>query len=233
MTKARLILLPLLFLGACWICAGCSDDDKGTGPTPAVYHAVSYCETGGFNFASHTSDFVPVYSLPCYSGATLGDSIVKFTGRTIEVMFVGGDNQFSAATADSIAAATSRRKILVINFWSNRNFDACLPATNAGNAAYGAYLQVVDSTNPIFAGLPSRFARTGDNYNREHAVAKVGATVLMRYDNGDPALLYWKYGDGYVIQWTLELMNVFDFQGGALDLITYRTIKHCLTLQGR
>lgn len=233
--RVRVFLLAVVVVAAFVFACGCGDDDdkvtNGNGGGPTIYHSAKYCETGGFSFGSHTDEFVLDYSLDCYNGAEFDANVSKYTNDTIDIIFIGGDNTFSGSTAQAIEDAVyNDGKLLVINFWSNRDFDACLPAANGGNAAYGAYLEVVDSTNPIFEGLPTRFNRTGADYNREAATAKNGATVLLRYDNGDPALLYWKYGEGYVIEWTLELMHVFDFPGGAIDLIVYRTIKHCLSL---
>jgi len=49
----------------------------------------------------------------------------------------------------------------------------------------------------------------------------------MRFDNGDPALLYWQYGNGYVIEWTLECMHEF-IELEDLDLINYRLLKFLL-----
>lgn len=69
----------------------------------------------------------------------------------------------------------------------------------------------------------------GPDYNREHAIAKDDATVLLKFNNNDdPALLYWRYGEGYVIEWTLECIGQF-FENNDLDTIMYRTIKHITT----
>jgi len=234
MMKARsgaLLFLPMIAL---WTVAGCGDDnDNTTKPTPrTVFHAASYCETGGFAFASHTDEFIHILHINCYQGIAFSDSISKFTASGTDVIFIGGDNSFSEEVAGAISTAVYKGKILVINFWSNRAFGDCLPATNEGGAFYGSYLTVVNPDNPIFEGLPTQINRTGGEYGREHATAKAGATVLMTYDNGDPALLYWKYGRGYVIEWTFELFGVWGFPAGGADLITYRTIKHCIDLQG-
>lgn len=226
------IVLVLVLVTAIVLVTSCGSD-KSTTPTPTVYHATKYCEAGGlygFSFAAHP-EFVLTYSLDCYKGSEFDANVSQCTCDSVEVIFIGGDNQFSGATAAAIETAVhDQGKVLVINFWSNRDFSAALPATNGGDASYGAYLEVVDPANPIFAGMPSKFTYSGTPWTREHAVPKTGSTVLMRYDNGDPALIYWKYGNGYVIEWTAELMHVFSFGPGELDLITYRTVMHCLSL---
>lgn len=195
-----------------------------------VYHVARYCdsEAAAQVFNNHTDEFVIDYSIGCWNGANFDANIHEFTKEDIDVIFIGGDNTFSSSTALTIEEATfNDGKVFMVNFWSNRNFDASLPAVNAGNASYGYSLTVEDPENPVFAGLPVIFYNSGPNYNREHAIEKAGSTVLMRFDNGDPALLYWKYGNGYVIEWTLECMHQF-IEEEDLDLINYRLLKFLL-----
>ncbi|MDP8203129.1 MAG: T9SS type A sorting domain-containing protein [Candidatus Tenebribacter mawsonii] len=194
-----------------------------------IKHCAKYCETGGFDFDSHTDEFNIDISIDCYNGSYFDNNVSEFIDENIDIIFIGGDNSFSETTASIIEDDIyNSGKILVLNFWSIDNFNNSLPAINDGNLPYGDYLEVVDPTNSIFEGLPLLFSRVGTNYTRRSAIPKDNSTVLLKYDNNDPALLYWKYGNGYVIEWTLELMGAFNFGPGEIDLIIYRLIKQCL-----
>jgi len=204
----------------------------GDGEEKDKLHVAIYGETGGFNLSKHEDEFVVDYSLPCWHGSDFDNNVEKYTDENIDLIFIGGDSTFSSSTASKIDNAVYDGKILVINFWSNRKFDGCLPAENAGNAPYGQSLSVVNPNSTIskkiFDGLPLTYYNSGPNYNREHAIPKDNATVLLKFDNnGDPALLFWKYGDGYVVEWTLECLGQF-FENGNADTIIYRLIKHVL-----
>jgi parallel beta-helix repeat protein len=204
----------------------------GVGEEKDKLHVVIYGETGGFNLSKHENEFVVDYSLPCWHGSDFDNNADKYTDENIDLIFIGGDSTFSSSTASKIDNAVYDGKTLVINFWSNRKFDGCLPAENAGDAPYGQSLSVINPDNTIskkiFDGLPLTYYNSGPNYNREHAIPKDNATVLLKFDNnGDPALLFWKYGDGYVVEWTLECLGQF-FEKGNADTIVYRLITHVL-----
>jgi len=204
----------------------------GEGEEKDKLHVAIYGETGGFNLSKHEDEFVVDYSLPCWHGSDFDKNVDKYTDENIDLIFIGGDSTFSSSTASKIDNAVYDGKILVINFWSNRKFDGCLPAENAGGAPYGQSLSVVNPNSTIskkiFDGLPLTYYNSGPNYNREHAISKDNATILLKFDNnGDPALLFWKYGDGYVVEWTLECLAQF-FENGNADTIIYGLIKHVL-----
>ena len=54
----------------------------------------------------------------------------------------------------------------------------------------------------IFAGLPARFDLQSPAPDKEQAAARSGTVTLLNFDSGMPALIYGKYGRGYVIEWT-------------------------------
>jgi hypothetical protein len=147
--------------------SGLSNVDSAKTSVETVYHAAMYCESGGFSFDNHTDEFVLDYYLACWHGSEFDANVSLYINDDIDIIFIGGDNTFSSSTASSIEDAVyNNGKVLVVNFWSNRKFDACLPATNVGDAPYGPYLEVVDPENPIFNGLPLTYIRNGPNWNR-------------------------------------------------------------------
>jgi hypothetical protein len=97
-------------------------------------------------------------------------------------------------------------KILVVTYPCNQMFSASLPASNGGTTAGGQYLEVSDPTSvvskAVFAQLPSRFDLMGPAPDKEQAIANAGTITVLNYDTGLPALIFGKYGKGYVIQWT-------------------------------
>ena len=180
---------------------------------------------GGLHDQNHP-EYIEDYYIPCWNGSTFDANVGRFTDPSVGVIFIGGDSTFSTATAAAIEQAVhDNGKVLFLNFWSNQNFHSCLPAYNQGGHDYGDHLTVTDSNNPIFSGLASFYPRTGADCNREACTEKPGATVLMRYDNGDPALLYWQYGKGYVAEWTMEMMGAFGGDGLVYDTIDHRLLN--------
>jgi hypothetical protein len=75
----------------------------------------------------------------------------------------------------------------------------------------------------IFSGLRTNFTNTGPFSKRSPAEAKDGAVTLLSYDKGDPALLYWQYGNGYVIEWT-PVSNSRYLNSTEADLVNQRLI---------
>jgi hypothetical protein len=68
---------------------------------------------------------------------------------------------------------------------------------------------------------------TGSAQDREQVVAGKGAVTLLNYDTGTPALLYAKYGKGYVIEWTTVPTPVY-METDEADTINYRLITSLL-----
>ena len=198
-----------------------------------IYRAAMYGEAAGFNLKGRPDEFTVVCELPCWKGDQFDSSIERFVAPEIDVIFIGGDNTFEQGTARAIEQAVhDDGKVLVINFWSQRNFEASLPAVNRGNAPYGSHLIVAAPQHPAMAGLPNRFVRQGRDLNREKCSAREGSTVLLRYKDGTPALLYWRYGKGYVVEWTLENIAAF-LPGDTADTINYRLLQMLLAETNR
>ena len=194
-------------------------------PTSAPYRMAIYGETAGFMPDNH-DEFVVDYRLDGWQGSTFDSNVHRFTDPSIDVICIGGDNTFSTTTATAIEQAVrDQGKILLINFWSNRSFGDSLPGINQGSALEGTTMTVVDPFSPIFNGLPTIFNRQhGTDFNRESITPKAGATVLIRYADDSPALLYWRYGNGWVVQWASEMMGGF-FVGSQLDTINHRLLQ--------
>ena len=57
--------------------------------------------------------------------------------------------------------------------------------------------------------------------------ARSGAVTILSYDNNDPALLYWRYGNGYVVEWTM-MSNQRFLNNTEADLINTRLITFLL-----
>jgi hypothetical protein len=68
---------------------------------------------------------------------------------------------------------------------------------------------------------------TGSAQDREQVVAGKEAVTLLNYDTGTPALLYAKYGKGYVIEWTTVPSPSYMGTDDA-DTINYRLITSLL-----
>jgi hypothetical protein len=202
-------------------------------PVAAINIAI-YGDTAGFNPDNHRDTVTVVDSLPGSSGLDLDNNIANFTKPTVDVIFMGGDDSFSAATGLSIEQAVSTGKIMVVTNKNYRKFNASLPATNSGTAPVGNYLQVTDPSNPvsqkIFAGLRTRYPNTDPITGRFNTVAKNDSITLLSYDTHDPALVYGKYGNGYVIEWTMSSTKPF-LNATESDSINERLISYLSSLQ--
>jgi hypothetical protein len=199
---------------------------------PATAYNVTMYGTGaGLDPALHKDTVTVVLSLPGSPGSDLDNAVTTFTQPSADVMVMGGDDSFSPATAAKIEAAVAEGKILVVAYPSNRKFDAVLPAANGGTAPAGKYLEVADPTTAAakdtFRDLPTRFTVQGTPPDKEQAVARSGATVLLADDAGMPALLSWKYGKGTVIEWTNAPVPAFMTRAQA-DTIVDRMITQVL-----
>ena len=190
-------------------------------------HIATYGSTCGFRVGAHSDEYVRDHYIKSWNGIEFDRNIDKYIDESIDIITIGGDDTFSRNTAKKIEVAVyNDGKILVIKFWSNRKFNRSLPAVNGGNAPYGNSLSVVNQSDDLFKGLEKTYRLSDKNLNREHTIAKDGATVLLKHSNGDPALLYWQYGKGYVIQWSLECLgNFFEGYGNTLDTIMYRLLE--------
>ena len=100
-------------------------------------------------------------------------------------------------------------------------------STSKGSVPDGQYLLVTDPnttlSKTIFSGIRTNFTNNDPVSKRSPAEAKAGSVTLLNYDNGDPALLYWQYGNGYVIEWT-PVSNSRYLSTTEADLINQRLI---------
>jgi hypothetical protein len=171
-----------------------------------AYNVAIYGTNAGFDPAFHTDSVTVVREIPGGTGADLDSNIDKFVDPSVDVIILGGDGTFSPSTAAKIEAAVASGKILVVTYPCNRMFGASLPASNGGTTPGGQYLEVSDPTSvvtkAVFAQLPTRFDLQGTAPDKEQAVANAGTITVLNYDTGLPALLYGKYGKGYVVEWT-------------------------------
>jgi len=195
-------------------------------PSAAINTAI-YGDTAGFNPDLHKDTFTVVYSLPGSLGSDLDTNITKYTDPTVDVIFMGGKDTFSPATASMLEKAVASGKIFVVSNNNYQKFDSSLPATSKGSVADGQYLLVTDPnttlSKTIFSGIRTNFTNNDPVSKRSPAEAKAGSVTLLNYDNGDPALLYWQYGNGYVIEWT-PVSNSRYLSNTEADLINQRLI---------
>lgn len=171
----------------------------------SAYSVAIYGTNAGFDPALH-SDVVVMRSVPGSAGSDLDSSIDQFTQPSVDAIILGGEATFSPATAAKIEAAVAGGKILVVTYPCNQLFDKSLPASNGGTTAGGLYLEVSDPnsavTKAVFDQLPVKFDLQGPAPDKEQAIANAGTMTVLNYDTGMPALLYGKYGKGYVVEWT-------------------------------
>jgi len=190
-----------------------------------------YGTSSGFNPDLHKDTVVVAASIPGSSGSDLDSHVDQFTGPSVDVIILGGDDSFSLSTAAKIETAVAGGKILLITYPCNKKFSASLPATNGGTTSGGQFLELADPsrviTKEIFTGLPSQYPLTGSAQDHEQVVVRKGAVTLLDYDTGTPALLYAKYGKGYVIEWTTVPLPAYVGADEA-DTINYRLIANLL-----
>jgi hypothetical protein len=195
-------------------------------PSSALNIAV-YGDSSGFNPDLHKENVTVVYSLPGSSGTDLDTNITKYTDPSVDVIFMGGDDSFSSATASLIEQAVASGKTLVVSNKNYQKFNSSLPATSNGSVPDGQYLVISDPnttlSKTIFNGLRTNFPNTDPFSSRFSIKAKEGSVTLLSYDTGDPALLYRQYGTGYVIEWA-PVSNSRYLNSTEADLVNYRLI---------
>jgi hypothetical protein len=194
----------------------------------SAYNVAMYGTNAGFDPALHTDMVNVVKSIPGSSGADLDSNINQFIDPSVDVIILGGEATFSPSTAAKIEAAVAGGKVLVVTYPCNHMFDASLPASNGGTTAGGQYLEVSDPdsvvSKVIFATLPDKYDLMGTAPDKEQAVAHPGTMTVLNYDTGMPALLYGKYGKGYVIEWTTAPVPSY------MDYTTADTVIHRMIL---
>lgn len=200
--------------------------------TPAgAYNVAIYGTNSGFDPALHSDSVTVVRSIPGGTGADLDSNVDLFVQPSVDAIILSGDATFSPATAAKIEAAVAGGKVLVITYPCNRMFDQSLPATNGGTTSGGQYLEVSDPesavSKAVFAQLPTMFNLQGTAPDREQAIANAGTITVLNYDSGMPALLYGKYGKGYVVEWT-TIPSPSYLTGGQADIVIHRMIMGLL-----
>ncbi|MCK9580370.1 MAG: PEGA domain-containing protein [Methanoregula sp.] len=172
----------------------------------SAYTVAMYGTNAGFNPDLHQDTVTVVHSMPGSPGSDLDNAVDLFTQPSVDVIIIGGVDTFTPSTAAKLETAVAEGKILIITYPCNRLFDASLPATNGGSSPGGQNLQITDpssaASKEIFDGLQAPFSLTGAAPDKEQVVARSGAVIVLDYDTGMPALIYKKYGKGYVIEWT-------------------------------
>jgi hypothetical protein len=195
----------------------------------AALNAAIYGDTAGFNPDLHKDNITVVYSLSGSSGTDLDTNITNYTNPSVDVIFIGGDDSFSSATASLLEEAVNSGKELVVSNKNYQKFNSSLPATGNGSAPDGQYLVITDPNSSlskiIFSGLRTNFPNTDPFSSRLNIKANEGSITLLSYDTGDPALLYGKYGNGYVIEWA-PVSNSRYFNSTEADLVNYRLITY-------
>jgi len=202
-------------------------------PGSAITAAV-YGDTGGLNMSIHQDVFTVTCTLSGAAGSALDKGQSCFTNTSTDVLFLYGDAGFSQGTVTNISNAVATGKILVVGEKDLAKFSDILPVESAGTSNGSATLSVTspDATlsQDIFAGLPSEYSNTTLVSGRTKYTAKDGATTLMSFDNGDPAVAYVKSGNGYVITW-LPPSDGSYLTMSQEDLIGERLITHLLALR--
>ncbi len=203
-------------------------------PVAAINTAI-YGNSAGFDPALHADTFTVVCTLPGDAGVGLDSDLSCFTNSSTDVLFITGDAGYSQNTVTQLETAVKSGKILVVTDKDLLRFTDILPARTAGTAPGSLTLNV---TNPnstlskdIFSGMPSYFSAASNVTTRVKYVARDSATTLMSFDNGDPALLFTKYGNGYVVAW-LPPADTTYLGSTEADTINERLITHLIALRG-
>jgi hypothetical protein len=202
---------------------------------PYRWKVAIYGETQGLDFSRYTNEFEVVKYISINNGSEFDEQVSDYL--TADVICVGGDDTFSASTAQSIEQAVYQDgKILLINFFSDELFSESLPAVKAGTALFGSAIHAEPRTDPIAAsileGLPDQWPSSVDYMTRRSVTAKAGSTVVTHFaDDNTPALVVWRYGTGVVVYQPIELMSVF--YGDQTDQIAYQALKWALAQLNR
>ncbi|MDD1684839.1 MAG: PEGA domain-containing protein [Methanoregula sp.] len=193
----------------------------------SAYNVAMYGTSAGFDPALHTGTVNVVKAVPGSAGIDLDTNIDQFVDPSVDVIILGGEATFSPSTAAKIEAAVAGGKVLVVTYPCNQLFDTSLPASNGGTTTGGQYLEISDPNSAvskiIFATLPTKYDLMGTAPEKEQAVAHPGTMTVLNFDTGMPALLYGKYGKGYVIQWTtVPVPSYMDYT--TADMVIHRMI---------
>jgi hypothetical protein len=202
----------------------------------AASSAAVYGSTSGFLPERHTDTFNIVYSLPGLSGGLFDRNVDYFSSPSTDVIFIGNDDDFSSLTASAIEQAVWDGRMLVISYPATAKFGDSLPVS-PGSTVPGNKSLVVTSLNKgiapeVFSGVNKTFPAPEPVAQRLVGTLKPGAVSLLKFDSGEPALAYRKYGSGFVVEWMLPLPQAYLGTDDA-DTVTFRTINALLkTVKG-
>jgi PEGA domain. len=202
-------------------------------PAAAVNTAI-YGSAAGFDPALHPDTFAVACTVPGTDGAQLDSAISCFTNASTDVIILGGDAGFSQDSGAKIAAAVKSGKILVVSEKDLPRFADILPAKEAGKAPDSLAIVVANPnttlSKDIFAGLSSRYPNTTALPSRDQYTIRDGATALLLFENGDPALAFVPYGNGYVAAW-LPPADTAYLDSTTADAVNERMITHLMAMR--
>jgi len=203
-------------------------------PAAAVTTAI-YGSAAGFDPSLHTDTFTVACTVTGTDGAELDNALACFTNSSTDVIFMGGDAGFSQDSGAKIAAAVKTGKILVVTDKDLARFTDILPVKASGDTAEESpTLIIADSSTTlsqdIFAGLSSPFPNTTKLSTRDLYTERSGATTLLTFENGDPALAFAPYGNGYVVVW-LPPADTAYLDSTTADTIGERLITHLVAMR--
>lgn len=192
-----------------------------------AYNVAMYGTNTGLDPDLHKDSMVVVQQVPGSASGVLDSSVDQFTQSSVDIIILGGDDTFTPSTAAKIEEAVARGTVLVVAFPSNHLLEATLPASNGGTSLGGKSLELANKgsaeSKEVFAGLTTPFELVGAAPDKENSVPRNGAVTLLNFEDGMPALVYIKYGNGYVIQWTTAPMPAY-MDAQTADTIVYRLI---------
>jgi len=214
---------------AALLCAALFLVMPGSAITAAVYGG-----TAGLNTSLHQDEFVVACSLPGLAGPELDGSLSCFTNASTEVIILGGDPGFSSSSASSIINATAAGRILLLSGDDLDRFSDILPVQSSGTSP-GSPALIVSNPNAtlsadLFAGLPGQYPNTTLVSTRESFVTRSGATTLLSFENGDPALAFAPYGNGYIVAW-LPPADTAYLNSTEADRVNERLVTRLLALR--
>nr|WP_321350696.1 PEGA domain-containing protein [uncultured Methanoregula sp.] len=210
-----LLLLALLVLGV-----------------PLVAGSVAVYGVPTASASPYGEQYCVTYSVPGQSGELFNQVVANFTSPDVRVIVIGGDSSFSSATASKIEQAVWDGRILIIYPPSTERFSDSLPLVTNGTASLGDALELSNPNDAVslavFSGMGTRFNTTAPATERVSSLSKAGTIPLLKYTNGEPALAYRKYGNGYVAEWTMK-NPAASVSGIDADKITARLIASLLS----
>jgi len=203
--------------------------------TPAAASSIAvYGSTSGFIPGLHADRVTVAYQIPGHSGEIFDTMVANFTSPSVDVIFIGNDDAFSASTVSSIEQAVWDGKILVIGYPATLKFDDSLPFAGRGTVRGTESISIANPDNSIslavFSGLNERYNASEPVDQRLTGSTKPGAVSLLKYDGGESTLLYRKYGNGYVAEWTLPAPSAYLGIDDA-DTVNFRLVSALLDLR--